>query len=220
MTRVASLLAALALAACATAPTPDPFPDAQRTDTRPLETLTGFLTGTYQSIPQAVGTGDSSRVTLRIVRVWPERAGEFWFYEEFEVTGQEGGPFLQRLVRIGMAGSGMLMVEYGLPGDASRFAGAWRDPARAFAGVDPRTLREVPNCRQDVASQNLIIYAGGTIGQACRARVPAGAYAVSDFSLTTSSLRTWDRGYDASGKVVWGNPAGPLDLRRVSTTAK
>jgi hypothetical protein len=212
MTRTASLLAAaLWLAACATTPAPDPFPDAQRIDPRPLETLSGFITGTYES----------TTVTLRIVRLWPERPAEYWFYEEFERSGEEGRPYLQRLVRIGMTGeTTMLKVEYGLPGEASRFAGAWRDPGKAFAEIDPRGLREVPNCRQQVQVQHLIVYAGGTIGKACQAHVPPGAYEISDFWLTTSTLRTWNRGYDAAGKIVWGSSTGPLELRRMSVTAR
>jgi len=222
VTRTASLLAAaLWLAACATTPAPDPFLPGQRIDPRPLEILASFLPGTYESIPQDAKSGASAKVTLRIVRLWPERSGEFWFYEEFENAGEEGRPFLQRLVRIGMTGEEtMLRVEYGLPGEASRFAGAWRNPGTAFAGVDPKGLREVPDCRQDVAVQNLIAYAGGTIGKACRARVPPGAYEVSDFLLTATSLRTWNRGYDAAGKIVWGSSAGPLQLNRISAAAR
>ena len=143
MTRTASLAAAaLWLGACATATT-DPFPDAQRIDPRPVETLSSFLTGTYESIPP--------KDTLRVVRLWPERPAEYWFYEEFERSGEEGRPYLQRLVRIGMTGeTTMLKIEYGLPGEASRFAGAWRDPGKAFANIDPKGLREVPNCRLQV----------------------------------------------------------------------
>jgi len=212
MTRTAPLLAAaLWLAACAT--TPDPFRDAQRIDPRPLETLSSFLTGTFESIPP--------KDTLRIVRLWPGRPAEYWFYEAFERSGEEGRPYLQRLVRIGMTGEAtMQTVAYGLPGEASRFAGAWRNPGKAFADIDPKVLREAPNCRQQVEVQNLVAYAGGTVGKACQAHVPPGTYEISDFLLTSSSIRTWNRGYDATGKVVWGSPAGPLDLRRTSTEAK
>jgi len=229
MSRTLSLAAALVLAACATVTPPgtptaatasDPF--ATRGDPRSREVFVSYLLGTFEAIAQSSGAGggDSSRVTLRVVPVWPERAGETWLYQEYSIRGQEGGPFLQRLFRVGDTKDGVLLVEYALPGDGSRYAGAWRDPKTAFAFLDPKSLRELPNCRQAVADQSTIVFAGGTVGQACRAHVPAGAYEVSSLSLSSATLRAWDRGYDAAGNVVWGSAAGPLELRRMSSQAR
>ncbi|QJR10637.1 Chromophore lyase CpcT/CpeT [Usitatibacter rugosus] len=230
MSRALSFAAALILAACATATPPgttattatasDPFPT--RGDQRSRELFVSYLLGTFESIPQVTtaGGGDSSRVTLRVVPVWTERAGETWLYQEYSIRGQEGGPYLQRLFRVGDTGDGVLLAEYTLPGDGSRYFGAWQDPKSAFAFLDPKSLREIPNCRMTVADQSTIVFAGGTIGKACRAHVPEGAYEVSSLSLSSATLRIWDRGYDAAGKVVWGSAIGPLEMRRMSSRAQ
>lgn len=226
MNRVASFLAVLALAGCATVTsTTDPFPPASRTadGIHELEVLSSYLTGTWESLAQGAPggpVGDSSKVTMRVARVWEERRGEYWFYEEFERAGEAGRPYLQQLVRAGTVGEDVIFVEYTLPGEARRYVGAWANTRAAFGGTDPKTLREYPDCRQKATMQNIIVFAGGMIGKACRAGVPEGSYRIRDFSLSSSTLRLWDRGYDASGKIVWGSAAGPLELRRMSTEAR
>lgn len=213
--------AALLLAACASAPAPDPFPPERRTPAvqRQLELMSSFITGTFETIAQAKGEGDLTPVKLRIARLWPERPGEFWYYLEHAKAGSEDQPYLQRIVRMGEAGGEMLEVEYRLPVDGKQLAGEWRKP-RPLEGIDPASLREIPGCRARLDTQQLTLFAGGTIGKDCRAHVPDGAYEVSDFYLTSSSLRAWDRGYDAAGKVVWGSAAGPLEFRRMATVPR
>jgi CpeT protein len=213
-----SLLAAsFLLASCAATRAPDPFPPESRTaaGTRMIELMGSFVTGSFDSIPQGRGEGDSTLVKLHTVRLWPERQGEFWFYSEFARVGSENAPFLQRIFRMGEADGDILEIHYEVPGDGKQLVGEWRKPA-PMQGIDPATLKERPGCRMHLSYGHLTLYNGGTIGKECAGRVPGVAYEVSDFFLTSSSIRLWDRGYDASGKVVWGNPDGPLEFRKMS----
>lgn len=221
MKKLAFITAALVLGACAVARTPDPFPPEGRTPAvqRQLELLSSFLTGTFESIAQAKGEGDLTPVKLRIARLWPERAGEFWFYLEYAKVGSEDQPYLQRIVRVGEDGGEMLEAEYRLPVDGKQLVGEWKK-SRPLAGIDPASLREIPGCRMRLGMQQMTLFDGGTIGKACRAHVPEGAYQVSDFYLSSSSLRAWDRGYDPAGKVVWGSPSGPLEFRRIASVPR
>jgi hypothetical protein len=38
---------------------------------------------------------------------------------------------------------------------------------------------------------------------------------MSDVTLSAEELVTWDRGYDAAGKQVWGSTKGPYMFKRV-----
>lgn len=221
MNKLLLISAALVLTACAAARPPDPFPLEGRTPAvqRQLELLGSFLTGTFESIAQAKGEGDLTPVKLRVARLWPERAGEFWYYLEYAKAGSEDQPYLQRIVRTGEAGGEMLEVEYRLPVDGKQLVGEWKKP-RPLAAIDPASLREIPGCRMRLGMQQMTLFDGGTIGKECRAHVPQGAYAVSDFFLSSSSLRAWDRGYDPAGKVVWGSASGPLEFRRTASVPR
>ena len=220
--RILPLVAlSLVLASCAAPRAPDPFPPESRTAPvqRQLELLSSFFTGTFESIKQGTGEGDSTPVKLRVARLWPERAGEFWYYLEYAKVGAEDKPYLQRIVRTGEVDGQMLEAEYRLPGDGKQFVGAWKQ-ARPLEGIDPASLREIPGCRMQLAMQHMTLFNGGTVGKECRGRVPEGAYEISDFFLSSSSLRAWDRGYDSTGKQVWGSQAGPVEFRRTASVPR
>ena len=208
--------AVLLVAGCA-AVNPDPFPPEDRTPEiqRHLELLTSFYPGTYDTIEQPKGEGDNDPVKLRIARVWPDRKGEYWYYEEYAKTSSLDKPYLQRLVRAGEQKGQMMTAEYELP-EPAKVAGGWRNPAVAFAGINPATLQEYPGCRQLMSMQHMTLFNGGTIGTECHAHVPPGAHLISDFFLSSSSRRLWDRGYDKAGNVVWGSASGALETRRMS----
>ena len=210
--------AVVAIAGCATV-APDPFPPAERTPEvqRHLELLTSFYPGTYDSIEQPKNEGDNEAVKLRIARVWPERKGDYWYYEEYAKVKSLDKPYLQRLIRVGEQKGQMISVEYTLP-DPAKVVGGWRNPEVAFAGMNPAALQEAQGCRQLLSMQHMTLFNGGTIGTECRAHVPDGAYLVSDFFLSSSSRRLWDRGYDKAGNVVWGSAAGALETRRNAQT--
>ena len=63
---------------------------------------------------------------------------------------------------------------------------------------------------------HLTLYNGGTVGKKCVNPAPGVAYEISDFFMSSSSIRIWDRGYDTAGNVVWGSPDGPLEFRKMS----
>jgi hypothetical protein len=208
----------LAVVGCASQePAPPPKPLTAEIQ-RDLERYSSFRTGSYETQAQAASRGDSTPVRLRIARIWPERAGEFWFYLEYALVGKEDTPYWQRLVLAREARGAMEEVEYELPGDAKRFIGAWRD-GKAPAGVDAARLKELPGCRLRLQTQQVTFFNSGMEGRECRAGpspMPAGAIRISESFITSSSLRAWDRGVDKDGKVIWGSPVGPLDMVRYS----
>ncbi len=215
--KLSAALLAFVLAGCASpgGTNPDPFasqppnPSADRN----LEVLVSFLEGRFDSIQQPAGAGDSTPTTLRHARAWPERTGEFWLYAEYAKRGEDDHPYRQRLYRFGRIGERFVGITYRLPGDPKRFAGDARR-ARPLAGVDPSRLEERTGCRVIFIPSHLAIFQGGTLGKECPGESPEVRYETSEFSLTSSSLRTWDRGFDASGKLIQGSPAGPLEMRK------
>lgn len=217
MIRIAVSLLAFAIAGCAsTGPANlDPFanqppnPSADRN----LQVLVSFLEGRFDSIVQPAGEGDSTPTTVRHARVWPERTGELWLYAEYAKPGDDDHPYRQRLYRFGRIGEEFVGITYKLPGDPRRYAGDTRK-SRPLAAVDPTRLEERTGCRLIFIPSHMAIFSGGTLGKECLGEKPEVRYETSEFSLTSSSLRTWDRGFDASGTMVQGAPAGPLEMRK------
>jgi CpeT protein len=209
--------ASLALAGCATIDA-DPFPKETATyrGQREVELLASFLAGTWKSAPDLVDKIDATPTSLRQVRIWPERKGEFWIYAEYARPDDEARPFRQRVYRIGEGGGKIRAIVYRLPGDPLRFAGEWRK-ALAFEGLSPADLIERKGCRIEFYYlEPLITFEGKTIGLECAPDAPGAAYDIVDYYLSSASLRTWERGFDPAGAQVTGSRVGPLKFMKTS----
>ena len=215
------LILALVLAACA-APSvapkavraPDVDPLAATLAQRDIELLVTHLEGTWETIAQPAGQGDSTPMRLRIARLWPERPGEFWMYAEYVKADHERQVLRQRIFNFRREDARIVGRLYRLPGNPAALAGEWRKE-HPFAGVDPAGLREFEGCRTLWVKQMETLFAAGTEGSACRAERPEVVNEHSDFYLSSSTIRSWIQGLDASGRQVEG-PSGPSEFRKVA----
>lgn len=188
----------------------DPFPRDAATGPgqRDLAVVTSFFEGSFDPVKEAV---ESPVLVLRHVRLWPERTGEHWFLVQYLARGEVAKPLWQRIYRLGESGGEVLAVVYDLP----------PAPAQApFQAVKPETLVERPGCRIRFERQQLTIFAGGTVGRKCRSGEPQVAYEMTDYFLTSSSLRTWTQGFDPAGTPVWQLSGAPLETRRTAAPGK
>jgi CpeT/CpcT family (DUF1001). len=180
---------------------------------RSLEALVYYMVGTWDTVPQEEDQGVSVPMRLHIARLWPERKDEYWYYFEYSDPA-DGRVTRQRIFRLLSDNVDIHSIMYRLPGDPASYAGEWRKP-RPFASVDPSSLREIEGCRALWQRQMEFIYAAGTEGDACPGDRPEIRDEHSDFYVTNTSIRTWIRGLDASGRQIEGN-AGPSEFRKTS----
>ena len=218
MRKAIHVLLSLVLAACATPPVqkaePAVDPLASTLAQRDLELLMSYLEGTWETIAQPAGQGDSTPMRLRLARLWPEKSGEYWLYAEYVKADDDRQALRQRIFGFKREGTRVVGRLYKVPGNAATAVGEWRKE-RPFAGVNSASLAEIPGCRMFWVKQMESLFAAGTEGSTCRGDRPEVVDEHSDFYLASSSLRTWIRGLDASGKQVEG-PTGPSEFRKIA----
>ena len=216
MTRLAAAMTCLACAGCAIAPLDPWFPASDTPDgTRDLIVLESFLMGDWTNALQAKENKEFAEVRLRQVPIWTSRAGEHWMYAEQAFPGKEDRPYRQRVYRIVARKGDLLRLEYTLPGDPARFAGEWKK-AQPLAALRPEDLELRKGCTVKLQRQMEIFFNGGTQGRDCASDLEGAAYATSEISLTSSTLKTLDRGFDPEGKQVWGSTAGAYDFWKIT----
>jgi len=210
----------LSLAACsrATRPPAGPAAAVPAPERDPdLATLAAWMTGSFSSARQAAADTSFADIRLRTVRIWPGREDLFWLYVEQSVAGDETRPYRQRVYRLTKTGENLFeSAVFQLP-DPARFVGAWRDPA-ILSALTPDSLEARTGC--DIRLRRMgDRFVGATDGQGCESRLRGASYATSEVVITENAMTTWDRGFDAGGRQVWGSETGGYVFDKISDDA-
>lgn len=178
--------------------------------------LQQWMTGTFTNTRQARSDPENFRdVRLVSTRVWPERADGVWLYVEQAMAGELSRPYRQRVYCLSAEADGTVVSRvYALPGDPLRFSDGTGAP-RGFASIVPEALAARGGC-QIVMKYDGGVFAGGTEASACPSDLRGAAYASSQVRINAGTVVSWDRGFDAQGKQVWGATKGGYVFERVS----
>ena len=174
--------------------------------------VAAWLAGSFGNQQQAQQDKAFHAISLHMQPIWTRRAGEYWLYVEQSLAATPDKPYRQRVYRIAWQ-DGPVSEVYLLPGDPAVFIGAWRDTA-VFDRIDPRDLRRKDGCSIWLEKQPDGSYRGSTRGTSCASDRDGAAYTKAEVTLDATLLTSWDRGFDASDKQVWGSTAGAYRFER------
>jgi cyclomaltodextrinase len=179
-----------------------------------LNLLTSWMTGSFSSAEQAAADTDYYDVRLEMAPIWKERTDGRWLYVEQAMAGSEDKPYRQRVYHVAAGAPGVYeSAVYAIP-DPLRFAGEWKKP-EPLAGLAPDSLEVRDGCAVMLRRVSVAAFEGGTVDKQCTSDLRGAAYATSQVRVTREGLTTWDRGFDAEGRQVWGSTdAGYVFKRR------
>ncbi len=167
------------------------------------------LTGTFDSQEQAVR--DAAFQNVRVVGVEVPRSriglGAKVVYIEEAEAGKPDRPFRQRFYLLVPGEDGSVSLRLYEPQQAILVAGKWRDPSD-LALFGDRDLRERKGCTITLRRGGSV-WEGATAGSLCASSVRGATTTTSHLALHADRIEWWDRGFDASGRKVWGPSAGP-----------
>jgi hypothetical protein len=174
------------------------------------------MTGSFSSADQhAADPENYYDIRLHMVPIWRDRTDGPWLYVEQASAAKLDQPYRQRVYHLAAKSDGTLeSAVWELPGDPLRFAGAWRTPER-FNDLSPADLTMKAGCSMILRRRADGAFVGGTVGKGCESTLRGAAYATSEATITAEGLITWDRGYDADARQVWGATKGGYVFKRV-----
>lgn len=196
------------LTGCASRP-----PSAQPAPQDALATLATFMAGSFTSTQQSKLDPDNFRdVHLHMTPIWTDRPDGPWLYVEQAIANSLDKPYRQRIYHLSVnPDNTFTSAVYKLPGDATdsvlAFAGAWNNPD-LLKGVTPEQLTPLSGCDITLKRESKTTFTGGTTGAGCASNRQGAAYTTSQVTITKDLLTSWDRGFNAEGKQVWGATAG------------
>lgn len=179
-----------------------------------IDGLVSMMEGSFSSEAQAKNDSDYYDIRLHMKRIWPEISSAYWLYVEQSVAGSEDKPYRQRVYRITTTYEGRFESAVYTMNDPLRFAGAWKEEA-PLTELTPDSLTIRSGCTVTLTLMEYGLYEGSTTGDNCESDLRGANYATSDVKITKDSIISWDRGFDAEGKQVWGAEKGGYVFLRI-----
>jgi hypothetical protein len=169
-----------------------------------------YLLGRFDSATQARADPRYFSIDVEACRVEVPSLGPRVLYLEQARTGM--APYRQRLYVLERDGADDRVVSRVFELNTPRkYVGLCSDPSRAAFTPDDVVERE--GCAVHLTARG-DGFVGGTVGHSCESTLMGASYATSEVELRPDGFTSWDRGYDAAGRQVWGATAGPYRFVR------
>ncbi len=160
--------------------------------------------GSFSSEAQSKSDTSYFNIHLRMVPIWTNRNDAVWLYIEQAVSTRLDKPYRQRVYKVSETSPGQFESAVYTLKSPLRFA--QKPELLEMLSPDSLTLKE--GCSVYLQKTGKKKFSGGTRGQSCSSDIKGAAYASSEVTITKKMLLSWDRGFDASGKQVWGAEKG------------
>ncbi len=171
-----------------------------------LNKLVSLMEGNFSSELQSKTDTTYFNISLIMTQIWNSRTDGKWLYVEQAVATQLDKPYRQRVYRLQNPSKGIFTSEIYTIKDALSFAGLQNNPSKKDKlTFDFIELKE--GCTVTLEKNN-DTYIGGTDADKCPSDLRGAKYATTKIVLKNRSLESWDQGFDANGKQVWGATQG------------
>jgi CpeT/CpcT family (DUF1001) len=171
-----------------------------------LENFARLMIGQFSSRTQSIRDTSYFNIALSMSRIWVSREDGIWLYVEQAMASQMDKPYRQRVYRLTHPAKDTYVSDvYTLKG-AADFIGLKNDVTKQqLLTFDKIEIKE--GCSV-VLTQRQGVYEGGTVADHCPSELRGAKYATTKILLKSGELYSWDQGFDASGKQVWGATKG------------
>ncbi len=206
--------------ACQSSAPAQPEPNAASSLRAPDETLDAELVelaktmvGRFSSRAQSLSDEDFFAIQMILVPIWGDRTDGHWLYVEQATEARPEAPYRQRVYQVTREDGRLVSHVYELPGDPKDFAGSHAQP-ESFDRIGPKSLTLRTGCSVFLERTGPQAFSGGTEGTGCTSDWGDADYVTSEVHVDENGIRSWDRGYAASGEQAWGAVSGPYVFDR------
>ena len=168
-----------------------------------LQDLAKRMVGSFSSATQAEEDEAFYDIRLEMVRIWSDRDDAIWLYIEQAVATHLDKPYRQRVYRVSKLEDGSFeSAVFSLP-EPEKYMGAHKQE-KPLHDLTPENLSVREGCAVILKRDKAGDYIGGTVEKQCTSALRGATYATSEIEIYTDRLVSWDRGWDANDKHVWG----------------
>jgi len=184
----------------------------KKTSTTPsLSALQKMMSGSFDSSEQAKMDSTYYNISLEMYPIWKGKGN--WLYVEQAVTSAKNKPYRQRVYQLEQINDNTFVSKVYTLKDADKFIGKYND-LTFFDQFDTSVLEEREGCGVYLTFKNGN-YLGSTKDKDCKSTLRGASYATSMVSVFPNRIESWDQGFDADDKQVWGaTKAGYIFIKK------
>jgi hypothetical protein len=171
-----------------------------------LDKFEALMVGTFTSELQSKTDTSYFNISLVMTPIWTNRTDGKWLYVEQAVATKLDKPYRQRVYHLQHPADDIFTSDIYTIKDAITFAGLQNDIQKRDK-LTFELLELKDGCTVTLKKRN-DIYEGGTDADKCPSDLRGAKYATTKIVLKEGELVSWDQGFDASGKQVWGATKG------------
>lgn len=184
----------------------------ERTD-KELGLLVDLMTGSFSNQEQAKADTNYYHISLEMQPIWTDMDVEGdWIYVEQALASKLDEPYRQRIYHLTVDHGRKYKSEIYLIPNEDRFVGGHKN-VDAFKNIKPEMLELKDGCAVflDMVGDGFL---GGTVGKECLSTLRGSTYATSQVHIYGNTIASWDRGFDADDKHVWGATEGAYIFKK------
>lgn len=171
-----------------------------------LNRLAALMTGTFSSDLQAKADTNYFNISLVMTPIWTNRTDGRWLYVEQASASKLDTPYRQRVYHLQHPAKGVFTSDIYTIKGAMAFAGLQNDIGKRDK-LTYDLIERKDGCTVTLINKNQT-YTGGTDADKCPSDLRGAKYTTTKITLKEGELRSWDQGFDAKGKQVWGATKG------------
>jgi hypothetical protein len=166
------------------------------------------MNGEFSSEEQSKNDTDYFDIRLRMVPIWNSDDKIFYLYVEQAVATSLEKPYRQRVYKVEKINELAFVSHIYMVNRPERLTGK-KGSDTIFKELTPDSLKIKDGCEVYLTyNPKEQIFKGATKLNTCPSDRSGASWATSEVTMCETQMVSWDQGWDATGKQVWGATKG------------
>lgn len=178
-----------------------------------LKELVNIMQGYYSSEKQSLEDKEYYTISLRMTPIWKEK-GNYLFVEQ-AAFDQQDKPYRVRVYKVYQNKNVHFISEIYTLKNEKEWIGKWATPS-FYDNLTEADIELKEGCEVVLKRIAKNHFEGQTGNKTCPSELRGASYATSIVTVLENKIISWDQGFDAAGKQVWGATKGAYIFEKIN----
>jgi CpeT protein len=191
----------------------DPKTKSSAKNSKTITELVKVMQGRFSSKQQSTIDTSYYNINLQITPIWKDKGN--YLYVEQALHNKLTKPYRVRVYKLYMHDNNKDIINeiYTLKNE-KKWIGKWKTP-NAFSKLTIDDIELKEGCDVIISKTADKKFVGKTARKTCISETAGASFAISKLGIYEDKIVSWDRGFNKSGKQVWGTKKGGYEFVKI-----